>query len=144
MTTKTPWERCALGSLQPWGDAGPLTLLSAASSTSKPSTTGVLSQKSTVTEPWTSSVSPSAVRSTSSSKNFRWLASNGGSARVDWRRPRPTVRSATYGWDKQEPGQSKSVFERALSRKIAMPAMDVGVHSDEERGVTGLGRPRPL
>src|SRR5713226_3719112 len=142
-TTKTPPGRYPHGSSLPLGGVEPPTPPSAARSTSSPFTIGVSWQRSIVTEPLTSSANPSAVKSTSSSRSFKRLASKGGLAKGGWRRPKLIARSITCGWDRRGPARNRSVFGRILSVKTVTPAMDVGVHSDEGRGVTGLGRARP-
>ncbi len=113
-------------------------------STSSPSTTGVSWPKSIGIAPWMSSVSCSAVKLTSSSRSSRWLTWNAGLTKEGLKLPGPTIKSATYDWGKQELERSKITLGQTWCTKTAKPAMDMGVHSDEERGVTDLGRVQPL
>src|SRR5713226_9071031 len=108
-TTKTPPGHYPCGSLPLSVVAEPLKTHYAASSTSSPSTIGVLWLRSTATGPWTSNAKRSAARSTSLTRSFKRLASKGGLARAGWKRPRLTAKSATCSWGKRGPERNKSI-----------------------------------
>src|SRR5260370_776507 len=69
----------------------------------------------------------------------KWLKWSEVSAEEGSKRPERTVKSATCNWGRWEPRQSRTTFALTWCAKIAMPTMDVGIHSDKEHGVTGLG-----
>src|SRR5260370_38978171 len=139
MTTTTLPEPYLHGSYPPSEEVAPPSLCSVKNWTNSPSTIGVSSPRLTDTEPWTSNASHCAVKLTSSSRRSRWLGWSIASAKGGSRQPEQTTRSATCNWGKWEPERSKIVFEQTWCARTTKPAMDMGIHSAEERGVTGLG-----
>ena len=59
--------------------------------------------------------------------------------------PKPTSTSAVSVWAKQGHDMSKTKYEKiCFTKRDGDTVVDMGVHSDEERGVTGLGNWMPL
>src|SRR5258708_26770244 len=130
---------CQSGSYPLWWEAGPPSPQSGVPSTNSPATIGVLWLKLIDTEPWTNSAKCCALKSTSSSRKSRQLRWSGVSAKGDSKRPGQIIRSATCDWVKQEPDKSRTVSGQTWYARTTDLTMDVGIHSDRESGVTGLG-----
>ncbi len=127
------------GSYPLWWEVGPPSLHSVKGSTNSPVTIGVLWLKSTTTEPWMNSAKCCPPKLISSNKRYKQLEWNEPSAKGDSKRHGQIDKSATYNWVKWGPRTSKTELELTWYNRITKPAMDVGVHSDRESGVTGLG-----
>src|SRR5258708_21559948 len=132
------------GSYPPWGGVAPPSLHSAAHLTNSPSTIGASWPRLTTTRPWTSSAKRCAARSTSLNRRSKWLEWSEVSAKGDLKPPEPTAKSAICGWVKPGCVKSKTELGQTWCTRINKLDMDVGIHSDKERGVTGLGQVQPL
>src|SRR5258707_14428111 len=141
MTQLGPYQG---GSCLPWKGVAPPSPPFGELSTSSLSTTGASWPRSTATAAWTSSAKLCAARSISLNKRSRWLKWSAASARGGLKLPGPTAKSNTYGWAKPDHAKSKTELGWTWYTKIGRLGMDMGVHSDEEHGVTGLGRVQPL
>ncbi len=127
------------GSSLPWWKVEPPLPQSTEHSTNSPVTIGVLWPKLTTTAPWMSSVKHCPPKSTSLNRRCRWLIWSGPLARGGLRQHEQTNKSTTYNWAKQEPNTSRTRSGVTWHNKGCDIAMDVGVHSDEEGGITSLG-----
>src|SRR5258707_12747518 len=137
MTQLGPYQG---GSYLPWEEVAPLLPPSDESLTNSLSTTGVSWPKSINTMQWTNSASYCAPKSISLSRRSKRLIWNEASAKGGSRQPKQTVKSTICGSDKLGPNKSRTVLGQIWCAKTAKPTMDVGIHSDKGRGVTGLGR----
>src|SRR5258708_7226444 len=144
-TTINPQEHSPSGSFRHWWGAAPPSPLSVALSTSSPPTTGDSWPRSIGTGRWMSSAKASRLNLTSSSRRWRRHAWNEVSAKGDLKQLRPTSTSAVSAWVKQGHDMSKTKCEEMYSaRRGGDTVVDMGVHSSEERGVTGLGHSTSL
>src|SRR5713226_3966860 len=83
--------------------------------------------------------------STSSSKRWRQPVWSRVSVKGGSRQPKPTSTSVASAWAKQGRSMNKTKYEEMYSAKRGSnTVVDVGVHSSEECGVTGLGCQTPL
>src|SRR5258708_21808876 len=144
-TTINPREHFPSGSFRHWWGAAPPLPLSVTPSTNSPPTTGDSWPRSICTGRWTSSAKASRPNSTSSSRRWRRCAWNEVSAKGDLKRPKLISTSAASTWVKQGHDMNKTKCEETCSARCGGDTVvDVGVHSSEERGVTGLGCLTPL
>src|SRR5713226_7122407 len=139
MTTMTPPGPYQHGSYLPWGGAAPPSPHSIASSTNSWSTIGVSWLRSTDTAPWMNSAKCCVVKSTSLNRSFKWLGWSGASVKGGLKQPGWIVKSPIYGWDRWEPGRSKTVLGPTWYARIVGPTMDVGGHADKRHGENGIG-----
>src|SRR5258708_16179308 len=127
-----------------WGVVLPLPP-SIVPSTNSPPITGGLWPKSIGTEQWTSSTKVLLPKLTSSNKKWRQPEWNETSAKGGLKQPRLIDMSAVSTLAKQEHDMNRTKYKATCSTKYdSGMAMDMGIHSDEECGVTGLGYQAPL
>src|SRR5258708_3989782 len=133
------------GSSQRWWEVAPPLPLSAVPSTNSPPTIGVLWLRLIGIGQWTSNAKASRPKSTSSNKRWKRREWNEASVKGDLRQPRPTSTSAVSIWVKQGRDTNKTKCEEICFTKCdGDTVVDMGVHSDQDRGVTGLGNWMPL
>src|SRR5258708_23408279 len=145
MMTTNPQGHSPSGSSQHWWEAALPSPPSAVPLTSSLPTIGGLWLRSIGIVRWTSNAKAFWPNSTSSNKRWRQRVWSGVSVKGGSRQPKPTSTSAASVWAKQGRGTSKTRYEEMYSAKCGSnTAVDMGVHSSEERGITGLGCQMPL
>src|SRR5258708_33485010 len=133
------------GSSRHWWEVGPPLPLSTVPSTNSPPIIGVLWLRSIGIGRWTNNARAFRPKSTSSSKRWKLREWNETSAREDSKQPKLTSTSAVSVWAKQGRGTSRTKCgEICFIRHDDDTEVDMGIHSDKERGVTGLGNSMPL
>src|SRR5216684_4929278 len=108
--------------------------------TNSPPITGGLWLRSTTTKRWTNSAKAWKCKLTSLNRRYKWPTWNRPLAKGGLRQPEQIDMSATFDSVRWGLDMSRTKSGAICSAKpIKHTAMDVGIHSDREGGVTGLG-----